>query len=354
MLFPDVALLPLRNLVAHMRAPEMAVPLARWLFGTAALVFGIVFGRWRRLETLARRIVVGIAELPIRTFWVLVCGLAVLPRLLIAMTITYQPTADAYWYHDAATALAAGRGLAVNGELTAYRAPGYPVVLSLTYRLFGPNTVLAWVWGAVASAVIIGAIHVIGRRLYADAVARLAALFAAGYPALVLMTGQSLSDLPFVAGLLALVAFVLVRTPYRVLDSAVVGFAVAIVTLTREVGAGLVVVVPLVWRLRHRDARRYTTSLVVNALAFTMGITPWILRNQCVLGVPTLGTNLGTNAYVGNHHGSPGWSRSGSLAHPSAIPSAGTRRKRIARSCGRQSTSLWQTRGRRRPFSRRS
>lgn len=289
-----------------MRSPETAVPLARWLFGTAALVFGIVSWTWRWLETIARRVVVGITELPVRTFWILVCTLAVVPRFLIAITISYQPTADAWWYHEAATSLAAGQGLAVGGELTAYRAPGYPLLLSLTYRLFGPDLALAWIWGVLSSAVTIGAIHVIGRRLHSEAVARLAAVAAAVYPALVLMTGQSLSDLPFVAGLLLIVVFVLVGVPYGVLGSVVVGIAIAMLTLTRGVGAGLVVVVPLIWLLRRQDVRRFATSLAVIALAFAAGITPWILRNRSVFGVPTLATNFGTNLYVGNHHGSPG------------------------------------------------
>ena len=156
--FPDVALVPLQTTISHMRAPETAVPLARGLFGAAAIVFGLVAAAWHWLGAAARGAVTGIAALPLRRYWMLVCVVAVVLRLLVAIAIRYQATTDAQWYHEAAAALAAGQGLAIDGELTAYRAPAYPLLLSRTYRLFGSDAALAWIWGTLSSAVIVGAI----------------------------------------------------------------------------------------------------------------------------------------------------------------------------------------------------
>ena len=305
-LFPELALLPLRSTVSHMRAPETASAITRWLFVAGTLTFGGVWIAWPRLRTWIERSVTLVAELPRSTYWLIVIALATVPRLLVAAAISYEPVADAWWYHDAATALASGQGLAVDGASTAYRPPGYPFLLSLTYRLFGPILALAWFWGAIATAVIIGTIHMIANRLYGATVARLAALFAAMYPALILMTGQALSDLPFVAGLLLLVAFVLARTPFRLVAAIGIGVAIGLLTLTRGAALGLVAVVPLIWYARRQDMVKAAIAFFVIALAFAATIAPWMARNHAVFGYYTLGTNLGMNAYVGNHRDAPG------------------------------------------------
>lgn len=237
--FPDIALLPLRSTISQMRSPDTAVPLARGLFGAAATVFGLAAAAWHWLGAAARGAVTGIAALPTWRFWLLACVVAVLPRLLVAIGIDYQPTSDAAWYHEAAAALAAGQGLAINGELTAYRAPGYPLLLALTYRLFGPDVALAWVWGTLSLAIIVGATYIIAARLYGTTVARLATLLTAAYPALVLMTGQALSDLPFVAGVMSLVAFAVLGALYRAFGAILIGVALGLLTLTRGAAIGL-------------------------------------------------------------------------------------------------------------------
>jgi 4-amino-4-deoxy-L-arabinose transferase-like glycosyltransferase len=305
-LFPEVALAPVHDVVSTMRAPETAPTVARWLFCAGALTFGAIFVAWTRLSRSIARFTAWIDALAPRRYALLLLTVAVLPRLFVALAIVYEPVTDARWYHEAARSLAAGEGLAVNGATTAYRMPGYPFLLSLTYRLFGSAIGLAWVWGILATAVIVGAIHVIADRLYGAAVARLAALIAALYPAFVLMTGQALSDLPFVAGYLVLVAFVLGGRPYRLLDAFGIGICVGLLTLTRSVAIGLVAIVPIIWLLRQRDWRRCAAATVVIASAFVATIAPWIARNHSVLGRYTLDTHIGANAYIGNHRGASG------------------------------------------------
>ena len=314
-LFPESALLPIAQTIANMRAPETVPSLARGLFGAAAIAFGAAFVAWAPIRARTGRAVAWIVGAPDRAFWRLVVVAALLPRLLVAVAIAYEPTADALWYHEAATSLAADRGFAVGGELTAYRPPGWPFLLSLTYRLFGPRVGLAWLWGLLSIAIVLVAIHFIARRLYGKPVARLATLAAATYPALVLMTGQPLSDLAFLAGLLALVAGVLASRPWGPVASVVVGAAIGLLTLTRGVGIGLLVVVPAIWLLRGRAGGRVGASLLLIATAFGACIAPWVLRNDAVFGRPTIGTNLGVNAYIGNHRGASG----GSVAASPAI-----------------------------------
>jgi 4-amino-4-deoxy-L-arabinose transferase-like glycosyltransferase len=251
-----------------------------------------------------------IVSLPERQFWLLVIGTALLPRLVVALVSSYQPIGDALWYHATAWGLAVGRGFAFGGkfgeQLTAYRPPGYPFLLGLTYRLFGPEYNLAWLWGILFTAIIILTTYYIARRLYGTAVARLATLALAAYPVLVLLIGQVMSDLAFLAGLMLLMSFVLSRPSYCLWHAIVIGVALGLLTLTRGVAIGLFCVIPLIWLLRRVQVRRLVVALIVLLVAFVVTLTPWVLRNYSVFGRLTLGTNFGINAYIGNHPGASG------------------------------------------------
>jgi 4-amino-4-deoxy-L-arabinose transferase-like glycosyltransferase len=305
-LFPQVSLLPIRGYIASSRSPETTVQAARLLFGIGAVASGCVFAAWRWLSGLVMSAVTWIVALPQHVFWTLVLGWAFLLRLLVAFGLPYQPTSDALWYHEAAVALSLGQGLAVGGRLTAYRSPGYPFLLSLTYRLFGPDPSLAWLWGALSTGILVLATYHIALRLYGMAVAKLATLAIALYPALVLLTGQTMSDLPFLAGLLLLISFVLSNPPHRLLSAVIIGIAIGLLTLTRGVAIGLFGVVLAVWLVQRTDVKKLVASSVALFLAFVLSIAPWALRNYSVFGKLTLGTNLGVNAYIGNHHGASG------------------------------------------------
>ena len=106
-----------------------------------------------------------------RRFWLPLLLAAVALRLA-ALALPYTPVSDARWYHDAAVSLAHGGGLAVDGQPTAYRLPGYPFLLSLAYRAFGARVGLAWIWGTLATALLAASTFAIGKRLYGDRVAR--------------------------------------------------------------------------------------------------------------------------------------------------------------------------------------
>ncbi len=95
-------------------------------------------------------------------------SIAELVSAICAIAVT-----DPHWYHDTAVSLASGDGLAFRGALTAYRPPGYPWLLALTYTVFGPHPALAWVWGILATSVLLVATHHIALRLHGTTVARI-------------------------------------------------------------------------------------------------------------------------------------------------------------------------------------
>lgn len=303
--FPELALAPIDSIVRQMRAPDTAADRARPIFAAGAVAFATAFLAWKFFAGAMATGVRALLALDPARFWTVLAVCTCLPRLLASL-ISYEPLADASWYHATAASLARGEGLAVQGQPTAYRGPGYSFLLSLAYRVGGDNPALAWLWGMLATAVIVIALHRIGGQLYDEGVGRLAACMGALYPALVLMTGQVMSDLPFVAGLLALIAYVLACAPYRLVSCLVAGLGIGLLTLVRPVAIGLIVVVPLIWMLRKPDGCKFALALAMIVPSFLLCVSPWVLRNQAVFGAPVLGTNLGMNAYGGNRPGASG------------------------------------------------
>lgn len=239
-------------------------------------------------------------------FWLVLSVAAIVLRLAVALAIPYEPTADAAWYHEAAVSLARGQGLVVDGEVTAYRLPGYPFLLSLTYRLFGAHHQLAWMWGLVATALIGWMVLFIARRLYGRDVARLAAIGTVLYPALILRTGQVMSDLPFLAGCLVVTAAALSPSSRRSWHAGLTGAGIGLLTLTRGAGVVLAALVPAIWLLRRVDGRTVVVNAVLLYCALAACLAPWLARNDRRFGQATLTTNIGLNAYIGHHRGASG------------------------------------------------
>jgi 4-amino-4-deoxy-L-arabinose transferase-like glycosyltransferase len=288
------------------RTPETALQAAGLLFGSGAVAFGFLFFFWRRVNNFVVFTVRWIDRLSMYRFWILVFGIALLFRLLVAFGLPYQPTEDGLWYHEAATALSMGKGLTVGGELTAFHPPGYPYFLSLTYRLFGPYHGLAWFWGILSTAIIMLSTHFIARQLYGLSIAKIATLAIATYPALALWTGTVMSDLPFLAGLLLLISFIVYTRPYRLLNTVIIGITLGLLTLTRGVALGLFVIIPMIWYIQCANARKLVTFSLLLFITYAAFLTPWIQRNYSLFGKLTLSTNLGQTVYIGNHHGATG------------------------------------------------
>ncbi|WP_295392984.1 glycosyltransferase family 39 protein [uncultured Thiodictyon sp.] len=304
--YPEVAILPFQGEIQNSRNPEAILQFTRLLFGISAVASGFIFCLWRWLRESAFSTIKGIAGISSHSFWILVILLAALPRLVVFFELPYQPIADAWWYHSTALNLATGYGYSIGGQVTAYRPPGYPFLLSLTYRLLGPNFAWAWLLGAVSTVIVILTTYYIARRQYGAVVARLATIAIAVYPALVLQTGQAMSDLPFLAGLLLLILFILSYFPPRLMHVVIIGVALGALTLTRGVAIGLVGVIPVIWFIQGLPARKLVIASVMLGLAFMISVTPWMARNYSIFGRYVIATNTGINAYIGNNHRASG------------------------------------------------
>jgi 4-amino-4-deoxy-L-arabinose transferase-like glycosyltransferase len=301
-LFPDSDLIPFRNELQTSRTVQAATQATRWLFLSGACIFAFAFAAW---HPICRGIVAGaqtITRWSNKTFWGLACGSAFALRLpLLLLPPLFALRTDALWYHNTAIAMAAGKGLQLDGVPTAYRPPGYSTLLALTYRLFGPSPQWALFWGIASTGIILLTTYRIADRLYGKTIARIATLIIAFYPALILYTAQPMSDLVFTAGSMLVWYVVALHPPYRGVETIGIGVALGLLTLTRSVSIGLFLVVPLLWFLKKSDIRKLVLHFILLTSVTAACLMPWMVRNYKLFGIPTVGTNMGLVLYIGNH-----------------------------------------------------
>jgi 4-amino-4-deoxy-L-arabinose transferase-like glycosyltransferase len=180
---------------------------------------------------------------------------------------------------------------------TAEHPPLYSVVLTLP-ALVGLDSADAFrLAGSVFGAGTIALVGLLGRRLAGDRAGLIAAGIAAVYPTLIAADGALMSETLYglltAASLLA--AYRLVDAPGAG-RAAVLGGLVALTALTR--GEALVllplVLIPVVWRRGawQRDGLR---AAAIALVAFLIVLTPWTARNWIVFNRPVaIATNSGT------------------------------------------------------------
>jgi 4-amino-4-deoxy-L-arabinose transferase-like glycosyltransferase len=306
-LLPDSSLIPFHKELEISRASQVATQATRWLFLSVAVVCALTFAAWQWIQQTIAYAFQSIARLSNNTYWALIGMLAIGLRLpLLLLFPIAELRSDSLWSHNTALAIDSGEGLQVSSGLTAYRPPGYSALIGFTYRLLGPHPELAWFWGIASIGVILLTTYRLAYRLYGKSIARTATLIVAFYPALILYTGQLISDLVFTAGCMLVFYVVVLHTPYRWLETTGIGVALGLLTLTRGVSIGLFLIVPLIWFIKEANIRKLVIHFVLLTCVFTVCLTPWMVRNYKIFSTPTLSTNMGFNLYVGNHAGASG------------------------------------------------
>lgn len=227
--------------------------------------------------------------------------------------------ADSSLYLDIASGLAAGQGLTIAGQPTAYVGPGYPLFLAALLRLgldpLGVGLVQC-VLGA-ATAVLAG---LSARRLArtmglsagaARAAAALGAFGTALYPHLIFWTGYLVTETLFVflvaASLLATL-IAIERHSVPVATSAGALAAAAGLTRAPYLAVAVAIVMWLLWR--GRTASFAVPVAFAFAIACALPLAAWTIRNESALGAPVVtSTESGYVFWQGNSRGASGGSR---------------------------------------------
>ncbi len=240
--------------------------------------------------------------------WVL--GLAVIVRLVLLVPMDdLKLVMDELQYQEIAVNLVEGRGFMLYDKPTSWRPPLYPLVLSLVYRAAGTTDPLAArVFQAGLSLVNLLLVYLLGRRLFSERVALLAALVFAFYPSFLFYNNHLLTEGLFTC-LLTLTAYSLAvyLVSGRAIVLAIAGAALGLTVLTREILWPMLGVMALLaghvagWR-----SARWAGHVAALAGAFLIVVAPWAVRNTLLQRTFTfVATNGGVVFYEGNYEHTP-------------------------------------------------
>lgn len=226
--------------------------------------------------------------------------LALAMRLVFVLAVPPGPlSGDAKEYDGLAVRLAQGKGYVTeSGEPTAFRPPGYPVVLAAIYLSTGPHLVGVRIVQAFLGAGICVLVYLIARRCFTPAVATFSGYLCSVYPPLVLNTSEIMSEPVFTFGLLLGIWRLLVAT--KPMQFLLAGLVLGLALLTKPM---LVFFFPLLFLWIWLNARVLAVlRIMLISTGMLLVVSPWTLRNyvhfHAVVPLATLGGLALYNSYV--------------------------------------------------------
>jgi asparagine N-glycosylation enzyme membrane subunit Stt3 len=228
----------------------------------------------------------------------------------IAWVVAVQPQqrSDFGSYLRLATYLASGEGYVTGGEPTALFPVGWPLFLSMVFRVTGPSVTAGLITQATLSALTVGLVLLLARRITGSIGAGVAA--AALYSALPAVWAWNAvlgSEELFTFLLLASLWLYLSRgEQWRWLVAA--GVTMGLAALVRPTVLPVPLVLLALHYLQSRDWRLSLARVGAFTLAMAVVIMPWTVRNAVVLDAPVLvSTNGGMNAWMGTQSADYYW-----------------------------------------------
>jgi hypothetical protein len=241
---------------------------------------------------------------PERTRLLVVLGLALRVVALLAFPVypLVDNTEDTEIYDFGAKSLAAGDGYRWGDAPTAFFPIGWPLLLSLAYRVGGVSADTGQWLNFGFSLLLLAAGWALGRRFLGAAGGRLVAIALALAPHHVIYPAFLMSETSFTA-LFTASLLVLAIDPARLRNAAGAGLLMGLATLVR----GPSLVYPLFALAAARLVRgaslgRSIVVATVFGLALLVPLLPWAARNHAVFGRWVLVANDGgMNFLMGNH-----------------------------------------------------
>ncbi len=242
--------------------------------------------RLERRSPLASAGLLFAGSLAIRLAW-----LALNPQLL-----TVGLERDAQRYDIMATTLLQKGTLIFNGQLASI-APLYPMFVAGCYALPGPDRLTVLLAQLVLGALMTPAIYLIGRTLFHERAALVAAVFCALYYPLITISTSVLSEALFIP----LLVFSLLSALYAIGENsnrhfALAGILAGLASLTRPVifYFPLLLALAALAALVRRKLNIRLLGLMLYLACFYLTLSPWAFRNWRELGEPVFtSTNTG-------------------------------------------------------------
>jgi 4-amino-4-deoxy-L-arabinose transferase-like glycosyltransferase len=193
------------------------------------------------------------------------------------------------------------------GEPTAFRAPGYPLVLA-AMRLIGVDTITEIrLFHIALMALTMLLIFHLSLEIYNQYAAWFAVIYTALYPYFIYITGPILAT-TWIGFLLILTIWAAVKAQnrdswiYLVLAGLAGGWMISSRPITGILLLGIAIW--LFWFGQKRPQRRLIFAMIYVFIAVLVTV-PWILRNHKTFGFVGLVSNMGHNLYLGNNAKAP-------------------------------------------------
>lgn len=276
---------------------------ASWVFVGFGAVLLITAMWWRGGYRAIRNFFNGMLTCPSRSFMIRIVILALLVRLIYALSIEYVPIADWGHYHRHAVDLAAGRGYIRDGQPCTVYPVGWPFFLSILYRVFGTSYTVAKVTNSVLGALTCLVLFRLGCIFYSEKVARSAALLLAVFPSHIYYGGSFATDVLFT--LIFFISLIFLDRAFRrqlaLRSVALAGFILGLACYVRPVPIAFpVFLVPAWWF----SMKRFRRPILAGALLIVVMLViqgPWTYRNYLRTGRLIVASSNGAVAFWMGH-----------------------------------------------------
>ncbi len=191
------------------------------------------------------------------------------------------------------------------GAYTAHWPPGYPLVLSVMFRVFGTNLVAAKALNVLLSAATVVLTYLVGSRVFGRRAGLVAALLLAAAPGHIFFSAMVMTEVLFSFGFLALIGLAIWWTidvapaSWRWWFAAAnhhqfeassfsrsqeprmlaLGVAAGCLTLVRSEAVFLPVILIAFWLVVLPRWRPYLWHAAIFGAGFVLTMTPWAVRN---------------------------------------------------------------------------
>ena len=192
----------------------------------------------------------------------------------------------------------------LEGHPTAYRPPGYPLLLASLFKAFGDSLIPIRIAQAFADLLSCFLVYLIGRRLFAGRVGLIAAGIFALFPIQILYVPILMTETVFTTLLLLYILICTGETPSAdgVLPR---GWSWAATLVRPTVLLLPAAVFAFRWMSGWRRGENIR-ALAISMAAALVVCSPWVWRNLDTFGRLSLTSNTGVNFWMGHHHGASG------------------------------------------------
>ena len=239
----------------------------------------------------------------------LVVGVGVLTRFLVVFVLGTYSSPELFEYHDMARSLNSGGGYVYPHFGIEYKSyyPGVPYIgwTAFVYSLFPNNAALGQAVVLLAQSVMSGLlaylVFLIGRELWNGRAGVVAAVLTLIHPGVAYYDTHKLHPLSFDALLVIFVvwALIVLRRSESFPKILLTGIVLGVAMLQRG-SLALFVPVSAVWVWLTASQTLRLQRSVVFALGVIVAMSPWLIRNYQVHGVPLMTTTNGEHFWLGN------------------------------------------------------